>query len=80
MKKVTGKILFEIIYVLPLALYQALNFSSLVEKFGLWDKSQTLYIKLKTTQIHHTLFDKSVFLLFSKIFDFSYTIKKGLAL
>ena len=42
MKKVTGKIMFEIIYVLPLALYQALNFSSLVEKFGLWDKSQTL--------------------------------------
>lgn len=37
MKKVIGKILLEIIFVLPLALYQAMNFSSLVEKFGLWD-------------------------------------------
>ena len=31
MKKITGKIPLEIIFVLPLGLYQAMNFSSLVK-------------------------------------------------
>ena len=31
MKKVIGKILLEMIFVLPLVLYQAMNFSSLVK-------------------------------------------------